>query len=380
MKLILPGILLPAILLVSLYSCGQNKNNGNGINTVSKNKTPVALGKIYQLPAEQDGIVPNTNPAMQKSMLNDYIMQMEWHFEMRLTDAERKTYEQIITDMWNSSEKERGNINFWVKNIQDVRAKDWYSIFNELSSRTNSDIMDCGMEGLLSNWTPNSLRGIIKKAAKEGDKEGVFLWNKIISYETPVAEGKIFVSKFTQQYIDAAAEWIAYKINVVANKELIVLNEEKREQMKGMIMAAWNKEETEKKSEYAYGNVQAMLMEASANWNSLRLTKKYSMDSYSTNYNKLNTLADWAKEVVYYCPAVKPFAEARIKEFADYAANMSDTEWKIEFMRLNMQADLSKESFRQMRNSMVESHVLMMNITEPVNSRYRWEVKEVKSY
>jgi hypothetical protein len=377
MKFIIPGILLPCILLISLYSCGQNKNNGTGVNTVSKNKTPVALGKIYQLPAEPEGIVPNTNPAMQKSILYDYIMQMEWHFEMRLTDAERKAYEQIVTDMWNSSEHLRGNINFWAKNIQDVRAKSWFDIFMDLSSRTNSDIMDCGMEGLLNNWTPSSLRGIIKKAAKDGDKECVFLWNKITAYETPIVEGKVFVSKFTQLYIDAAAEWIAYKINVVANKELIVLNEEKREQMKTMILAAWNKEQTEKKSEYEYGNVQAMLSQASANWNSLRLTKKYSLDRYTTNYNKLSTLADWAKEVLYYCPAVKPFAEARIKEYADYAANMGEAEWKIEFMRLNMQADMTKQVFQQMKNDMVRNHVQMLNIIEGYD---KWEVKETKTY
>jgi hypothetical protein len=345
-----------------------------------RNIKPVALGKIYQLPAEQDGIVPNTNPAMQKSTLYNYVMQMEWHFEMRFTDAERKTYEQIIIDMWNSSERLRGNINYWAKDIQTVRAKDWYAIFMELSSRTNSDIMDVGMEGLLNTWNPTSLRGIIKKAAKEGDKECVFLWDKITTYETPIVEGKVFVSKFTQQYIDAAAEWIAYKINVIANKEFIVLTQEKREQMKTMILAAWNNEQSEKKSPHGFGNVQAMLLQASTNWNTLRLTKKYSLDSYTTNYNKLSTLADWAKEVVYYCPAIKPFAQARIKEYADYAANMSEAEWKLEFMRLNMQADMSKESFRQMRNSMVEAHVNMMNITEPVNSGYRWEVRETRSY
>jgi hypothetical protein len=366
-------LVLHVLLLITFvnFSCnGQNP----------KNTRPVALGKIYQLPAEQDGIVPGTNPAMQKSILNDYLMQMEWHFELRFTDAERKTYEKIITDMWNSSEQLRGNINYWAKDIQELRKKDWFSIFMELSRRTNSDIMDVGMEGLLNNWEPNSLRGIIKKAAKEGDKEGVFLWDKITTYETPVVEGKVFVSKFTQQYIDAAAEWITYKINVVANKQFIVLNEEKREQMKNMILEAWNKEQTEKKSEYDYGNVQAMLLQASTNWNTLRLTKKYSMDSYTTNYNKLSTLADWAKEVVYYCPAVKPFAEARIKEYSDYAANMSEAEWKIEFMRLNMQADMNKQAFQQMKNDMVRHHVQMLNITEPANSGYRWEVKEVISY
>jgi hypothetical protein len=375
MKYIIPGILLPAILLVSLYSCGQNKNNGTGINTVSKNKTPVALGKIYQLPAEQDGVIPNTNPQLSKIVLSDYIMIIQWHFEMRFTDAERKQYEQILIDMWNSNEKDRRDIQNTSVYANQLRAKDLNSVNSERQNRENRDIMDCGMEGLLQNWEPNSLRGNIKKGASNGDKESVFLWNKITEYEKPVAEGKIFVSKFTQQYIDAAAEWIAYKINVVANKQLIVLDEEKREQMGKMIMAAWNKEKAEEKSEYNWGNVQAMLSEASAYWNYLRLTKHFSLDGYTTNYNKLITVVDWAKQVVYYCPAVKPYAEQRIKELQDYAATMSDAEWKIEFMRLNMQADLSKESFRQMRNSMVESHVLMMNITEPVNSGYRWEVK-----
>lgn len=361
-------------LFSTMVSCGQTNLKP------PVNKTPVALGKIYQLPAPQDGIVPNTNPAMQKSILNDYIMQMEWHFEMRFTDAERKTYEKIIIDMWNNNEKERANIIYWAKDIQAIRAKDWFSIFMELSSRVNSDIMDVGMSGILDNWNPNSLRGIIKKGAKDGDKECVFLWDKIITYETPIVEGKVFVSKFTQQYIDAAAEWIAYKINLVANKEFIILTEEKREQMKKMILEAWNNEQAGKKSEYDYGNVQAMLLQASTNWNTLRLTKKYSMDSYTTNYNKLSTLADWAKEVVYYCPTVKPFAEERIKEYTEYAANMSEAEWKLEFQRLNMQADMNKQAFQQMKNDMVRHHVQMLNITEPRNSGYEWVVKEPISY
>jgi hypothetical protein len=209
MKFLIPGILLPAILLVSLYSCGQNKNNGTGENVVSKNKTPVALGKIYQLPAEPDGMVPNTNPAMQKNMLNDYIMQMEWHFEIHFTNEERRIYEKIIIDMWNSDEKQRSDINFWVTDVRQLRQKNLGDVNAECFSRQNRDIFDCGMEGLLTEWTPNSLRGNIKKAAQNGDKECVFLWNKITTYEQPVAEGKIFVSKFTQKYIDAAAEWMA---------------------------------------------------------------------------------------------------------------------------------------------------------------------------
>jgi hypothetical protein len=373
MKKIIIVISTSSVLLIHLLSCAQSQNT-----PISSKKTiPVALGKIYQLPAEPDGIVPNTNPAMQKSMLNDYIMQMEWHFEMRFTNAERKTYEQIITDMWNSSERLRGNIKSWADNTQQLRQKDLGAVNAECFSRQNRDIFDCGMEGLLNEWNPNSLRGIIKKAAQTGDKECVFLWNKITTYEQPVAEGKVFVSKFTQKYIDAAAEWIAYKINVVANKQLIVLDEEKREQMGKMIMAARNKEEAEKKSEYEWGNVQAMLSSASTYWNYLRLTKRFSLDSYITNYNKLSTVADWAKEVVYYCPAVKPYAEERIKELKEYAAKMSDAEWQLEFKRLNMQMDMNKQVFQQMKNQMVESHVLMLNIIEGYD---KWEVKETIKY
>jgi hypothetical protein len=358
------------LLFSSTASCGQTPKTG-------ATKIPVALGKIYQLPAVPEGIVPNTNPAMQKSMLNDYIMQMEWHFEIHFTNAERKIYEAIIIDMWNSSDRLRGNVKFWADNTNELRQKDLGTVNAEYFSRQNKDIMDCGMEGLLTNWNPSSLRGIIKKAAQTGDKECIFLWNKITEYEKPIADGKIFVSKFSQKYIDAAAEWMAYKINVVANKQLIILDEEKREQMGKMIMAAWNKEQAEKKSEYDWGNVQAMLSSASTYWNYLRLTKRFSLDGYTTNYNKLITVADWAKEVVYYCPAVKPYAEQRIKELRDYAANMGEAEWKIEFMRLNMQMNMSKQVFQNMKNQMVESHVLMLNIIE---GHDRWEVKETKTY
>jgi hypothetical protein len=362
-------LLLP-MLFITVTSCGQTPKAG-------VNKTPVALGKIYQLPAEPDAIIPNTNPQLSKIVLNDYIMIIQWHFEMRFTDAERKQYEQILIDMWNNNEKDRKDIQNTSVYANQLRAKDLNSVNSERFSRGNHDIMDCGMEGLLQNWEPNSLRGNIKKGASNGDKESVFLWNKITAYEQPVAEGKIFVSKFTQMYIDAAAEWMAYKINVVANKQLIILDEEKREQMGKMIMAAWKKEQAEQKSEYEWGNVQAMLSSASTYWNYLRLTKRFSLDSYITNYNKLSTLADWAKEVVYYCPAVKPYAEQRIKELKEYAAKMSDAEWQLEFKRLNMQMDMSKQVFQQMKNQMVESHVLMLNIIEGDD---RWEVKERKTY
>jgi hypothetical protein len=366
-------VLILHCLLAHLSSCGQNQN----ASAKPKSIIPVALGKIYQLPAEPDGVVPNTNPAMQKSMLNDYIMQIEWHFEIHFTNEERRTYEKIIIDMWNNDEKQRSDINFWVNDVRQLRQKSLGDVNAECFRRQNSDIFDCGMEGLLGTWNPTSLRGGIKKGAQSQDKESVFLWNKITQYEQPVAEGKVFVSKFTQKYIDAAAEWIAYKINVVANKQLIVLDEEKREQMGKMIMTAWKKEQAEQKSEYEWGNVQAMLSSASTYWNYLRLTKRFSLDSYITNYNKLSTVADWAGEVVYYCPAAKPYAEQRIKELKEYAAKMSDAEWQLEFKRLNMQMDMSKQVFQQMKNQMVESHVLMLNILEGYD---KWEVKEVKTY
>jgi hypothetical protein len=363
-------------LFSTIMSCGQTSPKKPPVKT-----TPVALGKIFQ-PSypEKKGIVPNTNPALDYSILNDVITIMEWHFEMRFTPAERAEYENILIEEWNKNEKgnERENIKSFTTYLQTLKQKSNFDIFMEQSSVTSADIMDCGMEGILGNdWKPTSLRGGIKKQAGEGNKECIFLWNKIINYEKPVAEGKVFVSKFTQKYIDAAAEWIAFKINVVADKELIVLDETKREQMKKMILDAWSKEKSNQKSEYEYGNVQAMLSEASTNWNTLRLTKVYSMDKYITNYNKLSTLADWAKQAVYYCPAVKPYAEQRLKELNDYAAKMNDTEWQLEFQRLNMQANMNNQVFQQMKKDMLHSHVQMLNIIEGYD---KWEVKETRPY
>jgi hypothetical protein len=362
-----------SVLLIHIASCGQNRNTPNQ----PKNKIPVALGKIYQLPQETDGVVPNTNPTLSKSVMNDYITYIEWHFEMKFTAEERKEYENIIVDMWNNNEKDRADIKNTALYTQELRKKDWYTLFSEHSGKVNGEIMDLGMEGLLSTWNPTTVRGRVKKGAQTGDKESVFLWNKITEYESPIAEGKVFVSKFTQKYVDATAEWMAYKMNVVANKEFIVLDEEKREQMKKMILNAWNKEQSEKKQPYDYGNVEGMLMQATTNWNTHRLTKKYSLDSYITNYNKLYTLAEWAKEVVYYCPDLKPYAEQRLKELNDYAAKMSDAEWQLEFQRLKMQADMSKQAFQEMKNQMVKSHVLSLNILEGYD---KWEVKETIRY
>jgi hypothetical protein len=359
-----------SVLLTAVTSYGQNPGTTN-------QKKLVALGTIYQLPKDTDAVIPRTNPALFKNVLNDYIQIIEWHFEMRFTDAEKKQYEQLLIEDWNTDETARKNIKNASVYANELRAKDIYSVNTEQYNRLSRDIFDCGFEGLTDNWQPSSLRGNIKKGASKGQKEEVFLWNKIIEYEKPITEGKVFVSKFTQKYIDAAAEWMAYKINVVANKQLIVLDEQKREQMGKMIMAAWKKEEAEKKSEYAWGNVQAMLSEATTYWNYLRLTKRFSLDSYITNYNKLSTVADWGKQVLYYCPAVKPYAEQRIKELQDYAAKMSDAEWQLEFKRLNMQANMNKQAFQEMKNQMVRSHVLMLNIMEGYD---KWEVKETKTY
>jgi hypothetical protein len=368
-------LLVTALFAVSLSCCGQKQTGKLPVSSV-----PVALGKIYQLSVSDDtSLVPNTNPVLRKKIMNDYIMVIEWHFEMRFIPEERLRYEAILTEDWNKNEKgnERDNIKNASVYLHQLRPKSWYDLFSEHSNRVNNDIFDCGMEGLTANWQPKSLRGNIKKGAADGNKECIFLWNKILAYETPVAEGKVFVSKFTQKYIDAAAEWMAYKINVVANKELIVLDEEKRKQMGKMLLDAWNKEQREKKSDYEWGNVQALLSEASTQWNALRLTRKYSLDNCITNYNKLSTVADWAKQVVYYCPAVKPYAEMRLKELNDYAKKMSDAEWKLEFQRLNMQMNMSNQVFQQMKNDMVRSHVLMLNIIEGYD---KWEVKEVKPY
>lgn len=351
-------------------SCGQTTKN-------TPAKTPVALGKIYQLPPDTDGVVPNTNPPLTTKLMNDYIMIIQWHFEMHFTDTELREYKEILIADWNKDETARTNIKNASIYADQLRAKSLSDINSEQYSRKSQDIMDGGYAALIDNWKPTSLRGNIKKQAAEGEKECVFLWNKINDYEKPIGEGKVFVSNFSKKYIDAAAEWIAYKINVVANKQLIVLDEEKRAQMGKMILEAWNKEQAEKKIEYDWGNIEGMLSEASTYWNYLRLTKKFSLDSYITNYNKLSTVADWGKQVLFFCPAVKPYAEQRIKELQDYAAKMSDAEWQLEFQRLNMEANMSKQILQQMKNDMVRSHVLMLNIIEGDN---RWEVRETKTY
>ncbi len=372
MKKINWGIFITISFCISINACGQ-------ANKPIINK-PVALGSIYQLPKlDYKTAVPNTTPVLTKNILNNYIAIIEWHFEMRFTPNEREQYEAIVVDLWNNDPtgKERTNMQEASVYVEELRKKNWYDLFSEQSSRRNNDIMDCGMEGLLSNWEPTSLRGKIKKGAKEGNQELIFLWNKITVYEQPVADGKVFVSNFTQRYIDAAAEWIAYKINVVANKELLVLDETKRQQMKKMILEAWNKEQAGKKNTYEYGNVEAMLSEASTYWNTHRLTRTYSFDNLITNYNKLATMVEWGKQALFYFPGLKPYVEQRIKELNEYAAKMSDAEWQMEFKRLNMQADMNKLAFQEMKNQQVRSHVLSLNIIEGYN---KWEVKETRIY
>ena len=336
--------------------------------------TPVALGTIYHLPEKPSESVPGTNPVMMRNALEGYISVIEWHFEMRFTDAERKEYEQILIKDWNTRPTAQKNINDaydYLNDLKKLSPNDLSTTFYNRKSVENWDILN---EGML-NQPPKGLRGIIKKLAAEGNPEGVFVWKKINEYEKPLAAGNSYNKPLTRKTIDATTEWLAYQINSVANKEVFVLDDEKRQQMEQVILERWNKEV---KGTDVIANAFTIWLNGNVfNWQTLRIKRQYSFDQFITNYNKLSRMVDWANVAVYYCPSVKPYAEQRVKEYKDYAAKMNDREWQLEFYRLQQEMKMQNMVFEAIKRQQLESHVLTLNILERNDSQYHWVIKEI---
>lgn len=333
----------------------------------------VALGKIYQLPEESDQLIEGANPSVTRKVFYGYIRIVEWHFEIRFTDAELKRFERILVKQWNANATARENIKSSYTYLNKLKTMSRDELSTEFYNRRSSENLDILREND-SDYTPKGLRGTYKKLAANGNEEGVFVWNKITEYETPSVKRNYFHKPLNRKHIDATTEWVAYQINVVANKEVFVLDDEKRRQMEDLLLAEWKKLTSGNGSS---SDSLALTFQLNVSrWQYLRIHRGFSFDEYRTNYGKLSAMVDWAKNALYYCPSIQPYAEQRVKEYRDYAAKMSDAEWNFELNRLKSQMKMQNMAIEAMKRQQLEYHALNLNILEPSNSKYQWVIKE----
>lgn len=63
-------------------------------------------------------IIPNTNPAFERAVFDDYVAFMEWYFEMRFTPEERAQYDAYLINDWNTNPVYRNNLLVTAKEMR----------------------------------------------------------------------------------------------------------------------------------------------------------------------------------------------------------------------------------------------------------------------
>ncbi len=349
-----------------------------------------SLFVLGQTTPANDKVLVNSNPPLTEKVLNATIDFVEWHFEMRFTAVQREKYQNFLIEDWKKGGNEIKNMNGAFQFMESLKQKNWLDIAKFHSDQKQVDSIELSTEEMLNNGQVHGsgIRAGMRKMAKKGDAEHIWLLKTINDYEKPLAgNGNIYSSLFRRQ-IDGTTEWIAFKMNNVAGKTVIELNDATRLQMEQMILKNWNdnKNNADKLS-YFRGWLDSNVAE----WLVWR-AGQYSFTQRQTPFQRKKELVEWGQSVLPYSAEMKPFVEKRIKEYKDYVAKMpkSEVESEVAIMRQTNQAFQAKmaqmqaegrmmqQTFAQVRSSLLDSHVVNLNIAENIgNGGYVWQIKKL---
>jgi hypothetical protein len=358
-------------------SCAQP--GGQQKNSTPIKKVPVALDTLYKIPLPADEVLAGASHRLTTNELNGYITYISWYFRLVFSDKERTAYKEILVNNWNRSPDERKKITDGYNEYNRLIKLSGAAISGELNELLSATIWDDGFSGLTSNREPNTLSGKMKQAAERGDAEAKFVMNKINLSDKVLANGNNYNQPFTQGMADAFTEWITYMVNMVAGKQVIIPDEGQRKTMSDMVVKLWIRDISNTNNvTTGIGNE---VSTAVREWDALKLKRTGDFSVFITNYNKLSKMVDAAKLAYFYCPSLKPYAEARQKEYADYAGKMSNDEWQLELYRLQGEMRATNMAISMMKEQQLKAHVINMNnaLSFSGDPKYEWILKE-KAY
>ena len=334
-----------------------------------------------------DAILVNLSPPITQKMADSYTNFQEWHFELRFTPEQRQKYQAFLVE-----DLKKGRLVDDVRQsvgiVDNAKKSDWMTLFNFHSQQKSKDEIEESTEQMLNNGQihGDGIKAQTRKEAKNGYLSSAFLLKTVADYKKPlIGDGNIHTSLFRRQ-IDATFEWTAFRITMVAGKKVIEANDESRNLMEQRLIKTWN---DNKNNPNKLANFRSWLELNVNNWLVWRIGD-YSYFARLTPYQKKSQLAEWGQEVLGFAPEMKPYVDARIKEYKDYVAKMSNEEIKSEFELKKksdakfaakiqqMQNDMrnTQQTFAQMRQSMLDFHVANLNISENIgNTGYVWQIK-----
>lgn len=376
--------------------------------TLSLMLGPVAMLVMPGTAVAQVGAVDQ-----QAQAVEHYIKFYEWHFELRLNPEQRQRFRELIIE--DNNRNRLGNALTEKSDFMTAFAqKNWMELYSLHSDMKNIDTIEQATEDstngrgseeyidpLIELYTGkkaaphaegnskiygNGTAAMVRRAAKDGARSAQFLLDAVRDYQKPILGDGSFSTSLFNRDIDATFEWMAVRSVMVAGKRVVQGDDQERAAFKQNVISSWNavKDNPEQLGRYRdwlKSNVTDWLMWRGAD---------YSFFARQTPFGQKEQLARWGAEIAALSPAMKPYADQRMREYRDYVAKMpdaeikreyelkqrTDTEFKIRMQKMQNDMKSTAQTFAVMRQGLLGLHVANLNIAENIgNSGFRWEVR-----
>lgn len=317
-------------------------------------------------------IVPNTSPAFERGVLDDYVAFMEWYFEMRFTPEERARYDAFLINDWNTNPVYRNNLLVTAKEMRRIRSLPYLVATGERATTRASGATEAAMLQMAGGGQPRELLNAIKASAASGPEETQFLLAVIEKAERPLVKRRDMTAQpFTRQHVDSLADLLAFRANAVAGMKVIEPTEAMRDQLQAFLIDYWNANPKRQ------GEIWLWLFGAHVDWHAIKHAGYAWPTSATTPYRTKLTIRNWADQIAIWFPELKGHADKRIAEYNAYVAKMSIAEMEMEMNIQRGQMTRDQATVNSMRNQMTKQHVVNMNGIEGIGGGREWEYRSV---
>jgi hypothetical protein len=317
-------------------------------------------------------VIPNTSPAFERSVLDDYVAFMEWYFEMRFTPEERARYDVYLINDWNTNPVYRNNLLVTAKEMRRVRSLPYLVATGERANTRASGATEAAMLQMAGGGQPRELLNAIKASAASGLEETQFLLAVIEKAERPLVRRRDMTAQpFTRQHVDSLADLLAFRANAVAGKKVIEPTESMRDQLQTFLIDYWNANPKRQ------GEIWLWLFGAHVDWHAIKHAGYAWPTTVTTPYRTRLAVRNWADQVATWFPDLKTHADRRIAEYNAYVAKMSIAEMEMEMNIQRGRMARDQAAVTSMRNQMTKQHVVNMNGIEGIGGGREWEYRTV---
>lgn len=327
--------------------------------------------------------VAATTPSQKQ--LDAYTTFQEWHFELRLTAAEKAKYQGLLRqDVVAGGLVE--DVGSAPSTVTKLASSGWLELSRFHAQQRQVDAIDRSTTEMLNNGTISG-KGIwagTMREAQSGLRSSAYLLDLLAAAEKPIAGTGNVTDSLFPRHVDALFDWTAYRYaKVTGSTRGLDTRETARAAFRRSLAASWTKALPDAKK---LGELRAQVQAALGEWLVWRLAG-YTPYARLSPFQQRAILAQWGAEIVPAMPSVAAAARRRVAELKSYVAKMPAAEARAEYRRklaadrafdaaiaqMQGEANALSATVTQMRQSMVDFHVANLNIAENTGSSgYVW--------